>query len=69
MFGCTRHSSWSERALSNLGLFGHASGGGQYPVGDDKIAPLADGVARQPYRLLVIVSGELRVGGNAGVKR
>ena len=50
-------------------LAGHARGGGEHPVGADEIAALAQRLARQPHRLVIIASEELGVGGDADIDR
>src|SRR5947209_12546379 len=52
---------------SEFGLSGHDPGGGEHAVAAAEIASLTDGLARQPHRLIVIASNELRVCGDAHI--
>ena len=58
-----------ERGRGNVGLASHAGRRGQHPMRADKIRALADGLARQQHRLVVVVSNELRVSGDAIIDR
>jgi len=58
-----------ERGCGNLGLAGHAGRRGQHPMRADKIGALADTLARQPHRLVVVASDELRISGDAMIDR
>jgi hypothetical protein len=58
-----------ERGRGDLDLIGHAGGSGEDTVGAGVISAQADGDARQPYRLVVIVPDELGQGGRAVTKR
>ena len=58
-----------KRSRSDIGMSGHAGGGGEHSMRADKIAALAYGFTRQPHRLGIIAPNELRIGGNAGKNR
>src|SRR6516162_11870865 len=64
ILGCARRSSCSAAAAASGS--GHAGGSCEHPVRADKIAALADRLARQPHRLAIIASDEQGIGGNTG---
>ena len=58
-----------QRGLGQLDLTRHRSGGSEHPVGGGEVGALTDRLAREPYRLVIIASDELGVGGDAATDR
>src|SRR6185437_12824758 len=62
-------TQFTQCGLGDFVLSGHAGGSGQHSMCADKIAALAESLARKTHRLLVVPPDELSIGCDAVVNR
>ncbi len=62
-------AEFQKRSLRNILLSRHARGGGQHAMCADEVAALAQRLARQPDRFVIVPAQKLGVGGDAVIDR